>query len=32
MGMSYTHIGNALGKAQVDRREIMSKPKTYSVR
>lgn len=32
MGMSYTHLGNPLGKAQVDRRDIMGKPKNYSMR
>jgi enoyl-CoA hydratase/carnithine racemase len=32
MGMSYTHLGNSIGKAQVNRQEIMGKPKTYSVR
>ncbi|HTO41624.1 MAG TPA: enoyl-CoA hydratase/isomerase family protein [Rhizomicrobium sp.] len=32
MGLSYTHIGNPLGKAQVDRQNIMAKKKTYSLR
>lgn len=32
MGLSYTHIANPLGKAQVDRQQIMSRAKTYSLR
>ena len=32
MGLSYTQIGNPVGKAQVVRKEIMSQPQPFAVR
>lgn len=32
MGLSYTQIGNPIGKAQVVRKDIMSRPQPYTVR